>query len=35
MMLFDEDTEETFQKYITDNYWHFQEIGNWLKQIES
>ena len=26
---------EPFPKYMTDNYWHFKEIGNWLKEIES
>ena len=27
--------EEPFPKYMTNNYWHFKEIGNWLKEIES
>ena len=26
--------EKPFPKYMTNNYWHFKEIGNWLREIE-
>jgi len=27
--------EEPRAEYMTGNYWHFKEIGKWLKEIES